>query len=245
MLHILLLILKIIGIILLSVLCILFLAIGMVFFVPLRYRVTATADGTLASTQAEGRFSWLLHVFSGRFTYKNGELQSDVHVLWKKLKFKKKEAPKKEKKERKKKTFLEKIKYTIQKICDMIKTCREKRESVVEFIADEVHLSAWKRLKQELLRFLKIVHPRHIEAQVHFGMEDPSLTGQILAVLSILYPFYGDRVQITPDFEQEIFEGQVLCKGKVRGVNAFVIAWRLFFDKDIQTTIKDIQKWKN
>lgn len=144
----------------------------------------------------------------------------------------------------KKQKFSEKIKYTIQNICDKIRLCREKKEDLQDFLTDEIHLSSWKRIKQEMVRLLKFLRPKKLTGNLHFGFEDPSVTGKVLAVLGALYPFYGEHIRINPDFENEIFEGDVLVKGNIRGVYALIIAWNLFFDKNIRTTYKELQKWK-
>ena len=55
-----------------------------------------------------------------------------------------------------------------------------------------------------------------IYRRVRFGLEDPYDTGRILAVLSMLYPFYGEHIDIYPDFEYRILEGHLLIKGRIR-----------------------------
>lgn len=70
MVHIILLILKIIGIVIAVVLGLLLLCICAVLFVPVRYRARASYD---ESFEGEGRVSWLLHLVSIRAAYKSGE----------------------------------------------------------------------------------------------------------------------------------------------------------------------------
>ena len=70
MLHILLLILKIIGILLAAVISLLLIAIISVLFVPIRYRVEA--DGKLGAEEPlwiEIKITWLLHMISAVFSY--------------------------------------------------------------------------------------------------------------------------------------------------------------------------------
>ena len=301
MLHILLLLLKIIGIVLLVILGILVLALCVVFFVPLRYQGNASAEGSLESIKARFKFSWLFHLFSGYWIYEEQKLEWQVRILWKKLnhgdekddeeencdkdaveekskgdseskdeksgetelgraesentdsgnsesnvdkktRTLKTSASKKEK--QKKINFIEKIKYTIQNFCDKIKLLIQKKEDLENFLKDEIHRSAWTRLKTEVFRMLRFLKPKKLQLNLHFGFEDPSVTGKTLAALSMLYPFYGDHVQIVPEFEKTIFEGDAYIKGKIHGFYAFRLAWSLFFDKNIQTTYKRISNWK-
>ena len=92
MLHILWMLLKIIGIILLIILGVLVLSVCVVLFVPLRYHGKAEAKGTLDSVKAHLKFSWLLHLVSGYVTYENRETKWQVRILWKKLNVEKKDS---------------------------------------------------------------------------------------------------------------------------------------------------------
>ena len=85
MLHIILLILKIIGWILLAILGLLVLLICVVFFVPLRYRAEGRCRGTLDSLYGKIRFSWFMHLVSGSAVYDGGKLMWTVRIAWKKL----------------------------------------------------------------------------------------------------------------------------------------------------------------
>ena len=140
------------------------------------------------------------------------------------------ESKKKESKENK----LEKLKCTIKNLCDKIKM-------VLEFIKDEAHINTLTRLKKEFIRLLKFLKPKKLKGKIRFGMEDPYVTGQILAVLSVLYPFYAERVEIYPEFDQKILEGNLYVKGHVRGIYALIMAFNLIIDKNVRTTIKDVQ----
>ena len=83
MLHILWMLLKIIGIILLIILGVLVLSVCVVLFVPLRYHGKAEAKGTLDSVKAHLKFSWLLHLVSGYVTYENRETKCNSHENFK------------------------------------------------------------------------------------------------------------------------------------------------------------------
>ncbi len=245
MLHIMLLILKILGIILAIVLGILLLVGCAAFFIPFRYSLQASASGDKESLRVAAKFTWCFHLLSAKVEYKDKKLQQKIRVLG--IEFKQREKHKvneDDKETPKKKSIWQKIKYTIRKICDMIKAYRDKKESLAEFIADETHIAAWKRVKDEIVCLIRYLRPKTISVRVRFGFEDPSLTGKCAAVLSMLYPFYGDNIQVTPDFQEEILEGKAIVRGQIRGIRAFIIAKNLFFDKSFKKTLKDINKWK-
>lgn len=85
MLHILLLILKIIGIILAVILGILVLLVCIVMFVPVRYEATALCPGTLAGSKGKAKVTWLLHLVRADIYYKENRLKWRLRIGWKKF----------------------------------------------------------------------------------------------------------------------------------------------------------------
>ena len=128
----------------------------------------------------------------------------------------------------------QKLKYTIQTICDKIKI-------VVEFLKEEAHKNTLSVLKKELIRLVLFLKPKKMNGKIRFGMDDPYTTGQILAVLSVLYPFYAESVEIYPEFEQKVLEGNISIRGKIRGIYAAIVVFNIIISKDVRTTIKDIK----
>ena len=80
MLHIILAILKIVGILLGIIVLLVLLAIGSVLFVPLRYRVNAAKDAD--GIRVCGKISWLLHLAAVTAEYRNGKPVLGVRILF-------------------------------------------------------------------------------------------------------------------------------------------------------------------
>ena len=55
-----------------------------------------------------------------------------------------------------------------------------------------------------------------MRGKVIFGTGDPCSTGELLGVLALFYAWYGNGVQIIPDFEQKRIEGNVSFRGRIR-----------------------------
>lgn len=258
MLHILLMVLKIIGIILLVLLCVLLSLVCAVLLIPIRYVVKADTKSGV-----EGKITWFLQSFSFRFWYREGKFE------WKlRPRFPKKQKKIKEVKERAEeqvptehsesqsasekttttttttaqKRTKKKATYTFKKICDKIKHIVQTKERIVEFITDEVHVAAFGKIKVEVGKRIRHFRPKVVKGYVRYGCEDPYDTGRILAALSVLYPFYGNEIQIYPEFEQVILEGDVLVKGHIRGIHAGILVWNLFFDENIRKTYQEIRR---
>ena len=82
MLHILLLILKIIGIILAAILGILVLLVCIVLFVPVRYEVSGKCEGNIDSLKAKIKVTWLLHLVRVDAYFKNRKLRWRLRLAW-------------------------------------------------------------------------------------------------------------------------------------------------------------------
>ena len=80
-----------------------------------------------------------------------------------------------------------------------------------------------------------------IRARIHAGFDDPSVTGQLLAVHGMLYPFIGRNVSIEPDWETPVLEGTLLIRGHITIFVLLRILWKLYFDKDLKSVR---QAWK-
>ena len=273
MLHILFLILKIIGMILLAILGILILLLCTVFFVPANYFVQAKTEDGIKGLAFEAKAHWFLHLFTVYYIYKNKHSDWQVRIGWKTFNHKDHaESTRSEKEdgnvleediepaersddsdgqtsaeqsECKKQSWFKKIKCTIIKICDKIKSLWETKEKLTSFLTDDVHVEAFKIVKKELGILARHLRPRRIRGFVRFGFEDPYRTGQVLAGLSILYPFYGENVDIYPDFEQKILEGDLYIKGHIRMVHLASLLWRLFFNRYVRKTYRDYKKIKS
>ena len=278
MLHILILILKIIGIILLAILGIVILLLGVVLFVPVSYCFEAETSSGLGNLTLHGKASWLLRTAYAYLDYSDKKWDWQVRVLWKKFHVEEKpdntdamddmtlsvdvepknnqdteyveqkaeptQLPKKKlkKKKSKKPNIIKKIRYTIREICDKIKQIIEKKNRIVEYISDEIHQAAFGRVTKETIALIRRLRPKKVKGMVRFGLKEPYDTGRVLAVLSVLYPFYGENIKIYPEFEQEVLEGSVVIKGRAHLFPFVVTICKLFLDENVKTAYKNFRR---
>ena len=130
--------------------------------------------------------------------------------------------------------FFRNIKYTFQKICDTIKSIKDNITYYVELLQKDSTKAAIAACKKQLLRIFKNLKPQKYQVNLHIGMEDPAPMGDILGVWGMLYPIHVGHVDLCPDFEQAVFEGEFYCKGRV---TVYVYIWTLMiilFDKNIR-----------
>lgn len=140
--------------------------------------------------------------------------------------------------------LINKIKCTFQNIYDKIKEILEKKDKIALFIKEESHVEAFNKTKKVLLILLKRLKPKKTEVNVRFGFEDPYTTGQVLAGLSMIYPFIGGIIEIYPDFEQKVLKGTVYIKGKIRLWHIVIAAVKLLVCKAVRVTYTDFKNFK-
>lgn len=300
MIHILLLILKMIGVIIAVILGILVLLVCVVIFTPVRYQLDASCDGALDSLKVTGKVTWLLHLFRVDLIYEGRKLTWKIRAAWKRIKSepeddsalkeevkdcekeleeelekeleelvesgveereKESETSEKGKKASEKKSSqtteksglsektekkhkADTIKCIIQKICDKIKLLSEKKEKIMEAVSDEVHKKAFIKTKNEVFKLLRRWKPKKLKADIHYGFEDPCLTGQVLAGLSVIYPFVGEHLEVEPDFENKVLEGSLQVKGNIRMFPIVCLLWNLVWCREVRKTYFDIKNFE-
>lgn len=131
-----------------------------------------------------------------------------------------------------------KIKFTFQNFCDKIGDIRNKITEIKELLNDESNIAAFLLCKEQLFILLKHIGPRKMKGKVEFGFEDPADTGYVLGCISVLYAAVGAKVQICPNFEEVVFEGNLMVKGHVQLFVLLKIAWKLYRDKNIKQLYK-------
>ena len=101
----------------------------------------------------------------------------------------------------------------------------------------------WKKTKGLLHHIL----PRRMTGRIHFGFEDPSKTGKMLAYFSMLYPFTKENLVIEPEFETEelILEGDIAFRGRIRLGYLVYVALSVVLNKNIRRQYKRLRQGGN
>ena len=116
----------------------------------------------------------------------------------------------------------------------------EKKDKVAEFLSDEVHRRAFSKGKRVFITFLKAWRPKFVRGNIEFGFDDPYYTGKTLAYLAMIYPFFGEWLEIVPDFEKAVLKGNLHIKGHIRMNHAAAAGIKLILDKNIRSIVKEI-----
>lgn len=144
-----------------------------------------------------------------------------------------------------KKSISDKIREILNKIsqiCHKIKTVNDVKNSFIAYLKKDESKEAIREIKHIILKVLKHILPQKLKARIRFGFEDPSTTGNVLGVASVLYGVYGDNLKLEPDFERQVLEGEYCLKGRIRLFTFLLAAWKIFRNKWIRDFISFSKK---
>ena len=125
-----------------------------------------------------------------------------------------------------KKSFSEKIDAIKSKIGDIIQKIKDIIAKIKEGkLKVEHYLELWNRNETQITfhrakikfgKMIKVILPRKWIVTGEVGFNNPATTGQFMGVLGAMYPFLGNKVQIVPDFENEVIKLEGNVKGHIR-----------------------------
>ena len=87
-------------------------------------------------------------------------------------------------------------------------------------------------MKDNVVHLWRKLKPKVFRGHLVFGTGDPASTGEILGLFAILYAWYGDNIQIVPDFEGKVFEGKVFMRGKISVFTILLVLIRVFLSDE-------------
>lgn len=139
------------------------------------------------------------------------------------------------------KELYESLKEKLISIIDSIRNKKEdlseKIDAFYEVINNEDNRELVRFLWEQLKKLLRIIKPKKGKLYVHYGMDDPETTGKIAIYLAVLYGWLGLDINILPDFEQKIMEGELQLKGSIRLFGIIVIALKVYTNKQFKKVV--------
>lgn len=103
---------------------------------------------------------------------------------------------------------------------------------IKEILQDSNTTVLWRLVWENIAALWKHSSPRKLKGKIRFGTSDPCTTGQILGVVGAGYGLLGRGVQITPDFENTVLEGNLELKGRIQIFVLLLIAKRVFLSDE-------------
>ena len=128
---------------------------------------------------------------------------------------------------------------------DKVSESVRRRAEVVSFAADARTRSAVFFLIRRLFRILGHIKPEDIEGNVIFGTGDPALTAEIYGGCAAIWPVWSEKLRITPDMTEKVFEGDITVKGRAFLVYLLHQALVSVLNKDVRFFIRGIRKLRS
>lgn len=126
-----------------------------------------------------------------------------------------------------------------QKISDL----KEKLQFYLGIVRDEDNQELVKYALDRLCSVIKSIRPRHLRAEAVAGLGEPDLTGYAYGIYWAVKPFLGKkcRVDITPDFERRILEGEVSLRGRITAAVLLYHVCRVLLDRRLRQLLDQLK----
>ncbi len=131
----------------------------------------------------------------------------------------------------------DKLSSVWQSIIQKKEDATEKVNDMIRIINDEGNREFARFVWEQLKYLLKKIKPTKGRLYVHFGMDDPETTGKIAMYLAVLYGLMGIEINIHPDFDEKVMEGELYLKGKLQLITILIIAVRLYMNKHFKRIV--------
>lgn len=127
-----------------------------------------------------------------------------------------------------------------QKISDL----KEKLQFYLGIVRDEDNQALVKYALDRLGSVIKSIRPRYLRAEAVAGLGEPDLTGYAYGIYWAVKPFLGKkcRVDITPDFERRILEGEVFLRGRITAAVLLYHVCKVLLDKRLRQLLDQLKK---
>lgn len=135
------------------------------------------------------------------------------------------------------KSILEKVKGIFSKLEDL----KKKITWVLDLLRTEMFREVLNCVKKELLAIVRHILPQKLWGELEYGLGDPASTGEVLVGLSIVYPVLPKKLVICPNFEEQILEGDLSLKGRIRLVVLLFHGVKVILNKEVRRLIKKVR----
>lgn len=136
------------------------------------------------------------------------------------------------------KAFVARLKAFYQRFLEV----KEKGRLLKKLYDSEITKRALEKVKKQICYLFRHLRPRILKGSIHYGFSDPAITGEVLAGISMFYPVIAPHFEVTADFANACFEGEIMLKGHIRLIHVAVVAITLFFNRALRKTIKRFQR---
>lgn len=237
--------------VLLILICILAALVALLLLVPFRYEIRAENNNptryeelpgmdALEHFSTEVRIRWLFGFFSAFFRYRRDgrRADGDVKILWFRLPVNRLFS---RNSKRKKKSSSGEWEKSSSGFFERVRTLKEKFDKYQKVLCSRCAGRAFSFLKEQLLLLLLSVLPEKWELSGELGSGDPAATGRIIQLISFIYPFSPESIQMSFDFEDFCADIRLRAKGRIRMLTVLIHVLKILSDKDVKKVFRALR----
>ena len=253
-------VLKVIGIVIAALIVFVILLVVFILISPIRYKGKVTyKDGKADVVIKVNHIFRLVH---GYLYYRNEELKYYLRVLWEKvddtdenddlfgtllsdpsLRLTKpvgEDDKSKKKTGRPKRGIAKKISYVYNKIKRKIKYYYNNIREIIAQINDKENREAFLYAVKMIKIPVKYLIQNKLVVKMKLGEEDPAKTGEYVGLIYLMSAVLGFSLDLTPDFENKVFELDAHLKGRVSVFKVLKWVLQLYSNDKLKIVIDDI-----
>lgn len=145
------------------------------------------------------------------------------------------------------KKALKTVKETVVSIVKKVKQLLTYPSKLFALIKDESTKSSIGLIFQSIKKILKTSKPKKIRGHAIIGFDDPSTTGEVLGVISLVFAYFNlntKKLQIIPDFTKQRLEGKLTAVGRIYLYTVLKVLVHLKNDKNMKQMKQRINQFK-
>ena len=136
---------------------------------------------------------------------------------------------------------LNKIVNKITSVYNKVKDILANIQYYLELLQEEGTKALLGTTLDALIKILKKIRPRKLIINAEIGFDTPDTTGKLYGLFWTFKPALGEDVNITPNFEEKIIEGDFYFKGRITIFIILLNGLRIVLNKNFKPFLKKIK----
>lgn len=131
---------------------------------------------------------------------------------------------------------------TLCRAWNKVKEILENIEYYRDLLLQKENRLLYGRCWKQVRRVLHHMRPRTIKADLVVGTGAPDTTGYLLAVYGMMLPLLGNHINIVPDFNAPVLEGNLFLKGRIALFVLLHSGIKILLDKQLHGLIRKLKR---
>jgi hypothetical protein len=151
---------------------------------------------------------------------------------------KKKRSERKEKEPQEEKPLEEPKEKWYNDLEEQVEDLWDKYEKLERFYYENESQYAVRKMLALLKKTVCYILPTRWKGNLRYGFSDPSMTGKTYGILCATGISFAEQCKITPEFQEEVLEGKISARGRLRVFFFVRVAVMIFFDRKLKAVYR-------